>query len=116
MKGSTMKRKTPKPLCCLLAATAIGVTTATAADEAGKVTSHSQGLHGYIGFGHEDLPPQSAWSAGMGFYAAVWPLVDQPLANFQIGLPSSWIQPDTSDNKAPPLAPAGPLVKPIWAV
>jgi len=74
---------------------------------AGNVTAHSQGLHGYIGFGHEMLPPQGGYSAGMGFYAAVWPLVDQPLAGFQIGLPSSWIQPDNSDNKDTPLAPEG---------
>jgi hypothetical protein len=62
------------------------------------VTSHSQGLHGYLGFGHEPLPAEGGYHAGMGFYAAVWPLVDQPLANFQIGLPSSWIIPDNSDN------------------
>ena len=48
-----MKRTTTKELCRLLAATAIGVTTATAADKAGIVTSHSQGLHGYIGFSHD---------------------------------------------------------------
>jgi len=81
------------------------------APEPGKVTSHSQGLHGYIGFGHERLPPESAYTAGMGFYAAVWPLVDQPLADFQIGLPSSWIQPDNSDNKDRPLAPEGTLAR-----
>jgi len=75
------------------------------------VTSHSQGLHGYIGFGHEKLPTPSIYSAGMGFYAAVWPLVDQPLANFQIGLPSSWIQPDNSDNRDQPLAPEGTLAR-----
>ena len=56
--------------------------------EAGKVTAHSDGLHGYIGFSHEKLPAQPAYSAGMGFYAAVWPLVEEPLAGFQIGLPS----------------------------
>ncbi|MCP5516318.1 MAG: hypothetical protein H7A45_03565 [Verrucomicrobiales bacterium] len=81
---------------------------------AGVVTAHSQGLHGYIGFGHESLPPGGGYSAGMGFYAAVWPLVDQPLANFQIGLPSSWIQPDNSDNKDKPLAPEGTLAR-TWA-
>ncbi len=87
----------------------------------GKVTSHSQGLHGYIGFGHEELPPEGGYSAGMGFYAAVWPLVDQPLADFQIGLPSSWIQPDNSDNKDQPLAPEGTLARtwkergPTWS-
>ena len=76
---------------------------------AGRVTAHSQGLHGYISFGHEKLPAEGGYSAGMGFYAAVWPLVDQPLADFQIGLPSSWIQPDNSDNKDLPLCPEGTL-------
>jgi hypothetical protein len=116
-----MKHTTTKELCRLLAVTAVGVTTATAADQAGVVTSHSQGLHGYIGFGHEPHPPQSTYNAGMGFYAAVWPLVDQPLADFQIGLPSSWIQPDNSDNKDQPLAPEGTLARtwkergPTWS-
>ena len=45
--------------------------------EAGVVTEYSQCLHGYIGFGHECLPPGFADNAGMGFYAAAWPLVDQ---------------------------------------
>jgi hypothetical protein len=78
---------------------------------AGKVTAHSDGLHGYIGFGHEPLPQGSDYTAGMGFYAAVWPLVDQPLADFQIGLPSSWIVPDNKDNKDKPLAPEGTLAR-----
>jgi hypothetical protein len=43
----------------------------------------------------------------MGFYAAGWPLIDQPLADYQIGLPSSWVIPDNSDNKDKPLAPEG---------
>ncbi len=79
--------------------------------EGTQITAHSQGLHGYIGFSHERHPPQSAYSVGMGFYAAVWPLVEQPLANFQIGLPGSWIQPDNSDNKDKPLAPEGTLAR-----
>lgn len=53
----------------------------------GTVTLHSQGLHGYIGFEHEPLPADRHLGAGMGFYSAVWSLVDRPLANFQIGLP-----------------------------
>lgn len=116
-----MKHKTTKMLCWLLAAIAVNVTTTSAADKAGSVTSHSQGLHGYIGFGHEKLPPQGGYTAGMGFYAAVWPLVDQPLADFQIGLPGSWIQPDNSDNKDKPLAPEGTLARkwkergPTWS-
>ena len=51
------------------------------------VTSHSQGLHGYISFQHEPLPPKGGFTAGLGFYAAVWPLTDKPLAGFQIDKP-----------------------------
>ena len=121
MNRTTMERQTIKWLCGLLAAPAIAVTTAIAADKAGSVTPNSRGLHGYIGFGIEKLPPQGEYTAGMGFYAAVWPLVDQPLANFQIGLPSQWIQPDNSDNKDKPLAPEGTLARkwkergPTWS-
>ena len=116
-----MKPATTKRLCCLLTAIAIGVTAAAAATKAGIVTTHSQGLHGYIGFGHEPHPAGSDFSAGMGFYAAVWPLTDRPLANFQIGLPGSWVTPDNSDNKDKPLAPEGTLARkwkergPTWS-
>lgn len=86
-----------------------------------EVTTHSEGLHGYISFQHEPLPASGEYSAGMGFYAAVWPLIDQPLANFQIGLPSAWIQPNNSDNTDRPLAPEGTLARtwkergPTWS-
>ncbi len=82
-----------------------------ATEAAGMVTEHSDGLHGYIGFSIEPLPVQSSFTAGMGFYAAVWPLVDQPIADFQIGLPGSWILPDNSDDKDKPLAPEGTLAR-----
>ena len=84
---------------------------APARTEAGKVTAHSQGLHGYIGFSTTQPPARSEYSAGMGFYSAVWPLIDEPLANFQIGLPSTWILPDNADNKDKPLAPEGTLAR-----
>jgi len=57
----------------------------------------------------------------MGFYSAVWPLIDRPLADFQIGLAGSWITPDNSDDKDTPLAPAGTLARswrdrgPTWS-
>ena len=38
-------------------------------------------------------------------------MVDQPIANFQIGLASAWITPDNSDNKDKPLAPEGTLAR-----
>ncbi|MGO9923550.1 MAG: hypothetical protein ACLQIB_53715 [Isosphaeraceae bacterium] len=76
-----------------------------------KVTAHSRGLHGYIGFTATRPPARSEYSAGMGFYSAVWPLIDQPIADFQIGLASAWITPDNSDNKDKPLAPEGTLAR-----
>jgi hypothetical protein len=84
---------------------------ALAENETGKVTAHSQGLHGYIGFSTRQPAKLPEYSAGIGFYSAVWPLIEAPLANFQIGLPSTWILPDNSDNKDRPLAPRGTLAR-----
>jgi hypothetical protein len=89
--------------------------------KAGAITAHSRGLHGYIGFSATRPPSRSEYGAGMGFYSAVWPLIDQPLADFQIGLAGSWIMPDNSDNKDKPLAPEGTLARtwrdrgPTWS-
>ncbi len=82
--------------------------------EAGTVTSHSRGLHGYIGYSATRPPAQSKYSAGMGFYSAVWPLIDKPIAHFQIGLAGAWITPDNSDNHDKPLAPVGTLARDNW--
>ena len=75
------------------------------------VTAHGRGLHGYLGFGAGRPAEKSEFSAGMGFYAAVWPLIDEPIGHFQIGLPSAWITPDNSDNRDTPLAPEGTLAR-----
>jgi hypothetical protein len=87
-----------------------------------KTTAHSNGLHGYIAFNASSPPAQPKYGAGMGFYSAVWSLIDQPLAGFQVGLASSWILPDNTDDKATPLAPEGtearktmPERGPTWA-
>ncbi len=92
-----------------------------AVPEPGRVTAHSQGLHGYIGYEASRPPKQSAYCIGMGFYAAAWPLIGQPLANIQIGLPGTWILPDNADDKDTPLAPVGTLARtwpergPTWS-
>jgi hypothetical protein len=80
----------------------------------GAITSHNRGLHGYIGFSASRPPSRSEYSMGMGFYAAVWPLIEKPIANFQIGLPSAWITPNNSDNKDKPLAPVGTYARDNW--
>lgn len=79
-----------------------------------QVSSHSRGLSGYIGYNATRPQGRTEFGAGMGFYAAVWPLIDQPIAHFQIGLPSAWITPDNSDNKDQPLAPVGTRAR-QWA-
>lgn len=91
---------------------AIGLSGASAAEAASPgVTAHSQGLHGYISYDHENFSAQSTFTAGGGFYSAVWPLVDKPLAGLQIGLPGTWILPDNSDDQDTPLAPKGTLAR-----
>ena len=56
---------------------------------AGVVTAHLRGLHGYIGYSASRPPDRANYSAGMGFYSAVWSLIVNPIAHFQIGLPSA---------------------------
>ncbi len=80
----------------------------------GEITSHSKGLHGYIGYSATRPPERSEYNVGMGFYSAVWPLIERPIANFQIGLAGAWITPDNSDNKDKPLAPVGTLARDNW--
>jgi len=119
MKTPILSLASVAALACVSAGQ--GNAQAGVSSTAGRITSHLRGLHGYISFHHEPLPPRGGYTAGMGFYAAVWPLVDQPLANFQIGLPSSWIIPDNSDNKDHPLCPEGTLARrwkprgPTWS-
>jgi hypothetical protein len=82
--------------------------------QAGVITTHFNGLHGYIGFDASRPPDRTPYRAGMGFYSAVWPLIAKPIADFQIGLPSAWITPNNSDNKDTPLAPIGTLARDNW--
>lgn len=82
--------------------------------EAGVVTTRPDGLHGYIGYSTSRPPVNDNYGAGMGFYSAVWPLIEKPIAHFQIGLPSAWITPDNSDDKDTPLAPIGTLARDHW--
>ncbi|REG81851.1 hypothetical protein [Algoriphagus antarcticus] len=77
-----------------------------------SITENSNGLHGYIGY--STLKRPEGFGAGIGFYTAVWPLVEQPLAGFQIGLPGNWITPDNPTNKDIPCCPEGTIAR-TWA-
>jgi len=93
----------------LSASIASSVTCAAASDDAELA---SRGLHGYIASRAERVPAE--FHFGAGFYASVWPLIARPIAGFQIGLPSTWILPDNSDNTTEPLCPPGTLPRDSW--
>jgi len=76
-----------------------------------ELSEASGGLHGYIHYSTTDHP--EGFRAGISFYTAVWPLIDQPLANFQIGLPSAWVAPENSGVDFP-LCPVGTYARDNW--
>lgn len=108
-------------LCCLaLSACSIGKGNKTQINDSitGQVTEGSKGLQGYISYFLPKVPKE--YGAGISFYSAVWPLIDKPLVNFQIGLPSTWIIPENGDVSFP-LCPEGSLARnweergPTWS-
>lgn len=82
-----------------------------AQDNENKIIPGSDGLHGYISF--NSTKPPEGYGAGISFYSAVWPLVDKPLANFQIGLPGTWVIPENSGVDFP-LCPIGTHARDNW--
>ena len=88
---------------------------------AGDVVADSNGLWGYILCLVDRPPAQSEFGAGIGFYTAVWSLIDRPLSGVTVGLPGTWIIPDNSDDKDTPLAPKGTVARdelnfgPTWS-
>lgn len=74
-------------------------------------TQKSGGFHGYISMSVQS--PPKGYGYGTSFYVSVWPLIEQPLAGFQIGLPSTWIVPDNRDFKTP-LCPPGTRARDNW--
>ena len=89
-----------------------GSTTAESASPPPKIEKAFRGLHGYIG-SHAGASPETH-RYGAGFHASVWSLIDRPIRNFQIGLPSTWITPDNSDNRTEPLCPPGTIARDNW--
>ena len=85
-----------------------------AENKPGVIKTHYRGLHGYIGYRADRPSDRESYGYGMGFYSAVWPLIDKPVARFQIGLAGSWITPNNSDNKDKPLAPVGTHARDHW--
>jgi hypothetical protein len=67
-----------------------------------SVTPIANGFHGYLGASVS--PPKRAdgtdskeYGFGVSFYFTVWALLQSPLKGFQVGLPSTWIQPENKD-------------------
>lgn len=71
----------------------------------------SGGLHGYIGLRIEAPPVEFGF--GASYHATAWPLIPEPIAGFQIGLPSTWIVPDNRGYREP-LCPKGTVARDNW--
>jgi hypothetical protein len=71
--------------------------------ETSDIKQIQSALHGYVAV---DLAPPPGYGFGVSFYVTVWALLERPLKDFQVGLPSTWIQPENSDFKLP-LCPIG---------
>ena len=71
----------------------------------------SDGLTGYISMSISTVP--DGYGYGVSFYSSVWPLLEKPLAGFQIGLPGTWLTPDnrTFTNA---LCPPGTYARDNW--
>jgi len=74
----------------------------------------AQGLSGYIASSSIPNSLPQGYNMGLGFYSAVWNLTPQPVRNFQIGLPGTWIIPDNTDNTTQPLCPPGTYARDNW--
>jgi hypothetical protein len=72
----------------------------------------NSGLMGYISFRTSRQP--KGYSSGIGFYSAVYPMLHESINNFQIGLASTWIIPDNSENLSKPLCPPGSYARENW--
>lgn len=70
------------------------------------------GLKGYIS-ANIDSPP-SDYGFGVSYYVSTWALLKKPIANFQIGLPSTWITPNNSTFNQP-LCPSGTTARDNWS-
>lgn len=68
----------------------------------------SNGLHGYINASLAEPPP--GFGYGVSLYSSAWPLLEAPVAGFQIGLASTWILPDNRAVKEP-LVPPGTVAR-----
>jgi hypothetical protein len=94
-------------LVCLL----LNIFSVDGQDKKNPITTGSDGLHGYISF--NSTKPPEGYGAGISFYSAVWPLVKKPYADFQIGLPGTWVIPENKSVTFP-LCPVGTLARDNW--
>jgi hypothetical protein len=70
-----------------------------------------EGLGGYISM---DVPaPPEEFGYGVSLYATAWPLLEKPLADFQIGLASIWIVPENRKINYS-LLPTGTVARDNW--
>ncbi|RYG25934.1 hypothetical protein EON82_05260 [bacterium] len=66
------------------------------------------GLHGYLNASIQDPPAEYRY--GVSLYSTAWPLLEKPVAGFQVGLASTWILPD-NQSFGEPLVPHGTVAR-----
>ena len=76
------------------------------------VQLNGSGLMGYIS--SKAPQPSSGYGSGIGFYVGVYPILPEPIDQFQIGLASTWIVPKNADNTTIPLCPPGTHARDNW--
>lgn len=95
-----------------LLATALVLNAAAAAQ--GGATPPELAFEGLSGYISMDVPaPPAEFGYGVSLYATAWPLLERPLAGFQIGLASIWIVPENREIEEP-LLPTGTVARDNW--
>jgi len=84
----------------------------------GSIEKIQNGLHGYLEARFPQRTEQNVslsqeFGFGVSFYVTVWSLLEQPLKDFSVGLPSTWIKPE-NDDVTVPLCPPGTYAREHW--
>lgn len=59
-------------------------------------------------------PSPKEFSFGASWYVGVFPLITNPLENFQVGLPSTWVMPDNIDVSIADFCPGTSKAQELW--
>lgn len=67
------------------------------AHDASSSLISSSGIGSYFNLGFDKTQVPAAYAYGFSLYTAIWPAIDRPLENFQIGYPGTWLNASNDD-------------------